>query len=91
MDLIDIMDLIDRYVEKMREKEREKKDKRQKKREKREKRREKERRTCPGSIIINLHSAINSQKDKLNILAELLKISKSCCLYHHDLYRAPSL
>ena len=41
----------------------------------REKWREKERKTYPGSIIINLHSIL--KKEKLNILAEMLEISKS--------------
>ena len=40
-----------------------------------EKRREKKRQICSGSIIINLHSIL--KKKKLNILAEMLKISKS--------------
>ena len=51
--------------------ERKKREKRTKKERKRER---KERKRCPDSIIIN-------QKDKLTILAEMLKFSKSCCIY----------
>ena len=40
-----------------------------------EKKERKERKRCPGSIFINIY-AFNPQKKKLNILAEMLKISK---------------
>ena len=60
------------------EKEREKREKREKKRgkerEKKRENREKEREKCPGSTFINLHSIF-----KINILAEMLEISKSGC------------
>ena len=43
---------------------------------KREKRREKERKDVQGQLY---QSAFNSQKEKLNILAEMLENSKSGC------------
>ena len=56
---------------------------REKKGEKREKRREKEREKM--SRVNYYQSAFNSQNEKLNILAEMLEISKSgCCVA--DLY-----
>ena len=58
------------------ERKREKKKKNQKKeREKREKEREN------MSRVTYYQSAFSLQKDKLNILAEMLKISKSGCIY----------
>ena len=59
----------------MREKEREKE-------RKREKRRENERKREKKMSRVNFYqSALDSQKEKLNILAEMLEISKSglCC------------
>ena len=36
-----------------------------------------------GVLGVNYYqSAFNSQKEKLCTLAEMLKISKSCCIYH---------
>ena len=55
----------------MREKREKKKEKREKKREKREKREKK------MSRVNYYQFAFNSQKEKLNILAEMLEISKS--------------
>ena len=49
------------------------------KKKKKEKEREKREKGCPGSFIYQ--SAFNSQKEKLNILAEMLEISKSSCIY----------
>ena len=66
----------ERKIEKKRYKERN----REKKRQKRKKKREffsKERQLCPGTILFNLHSIL--KKKKLNILAEMLEISKSAC------------
>ena len=51
------------------------------KRKPREKKREKERKGEKKMPRVNYYqSAFNSQKEKLNILAEMLKISKSGCL-----------
>ena len=61
-------------------KEREKERKREKIEKKREKKRGKGRKRekrCPGSIIFNLHQI--HRKTTLNILAEMLEISKSGC------------
>ena len=57
-----------REEERKREKRREKERKREKKREKREKK---------MSRVNYYQSAFNSQREKLNILTEMLKISKS--------------
>ena len=47
---------------------------REKKREKREKRREKRKKEKKMARVNYFQSAFNSQKEKLNILAEMLKI-----------------
>ena len=46
---------------------------------KREKERKREKRRKKMSRVNYYQSAFNSQKEKLNILAEMLKISKSGC------------
>ena len=67
----------------MREKERRREEKREKDRKRennrnREKKREEERKREKRMSRVNYYqSAFNSQKEKLNILAEMLKISKS--------------
>ena len=73
---------MERDREKKREKDREKREK-ERKGEKREKKREKEREKMSR---VNYHqSAFNSQKEKLCILAEMLEISKSCCISNSTL------
>ena len=68
-----------RENERKREKKRDKRQKqREREREKREKEREKERKGEKIMSRVNYYqSSFNSQKEKLNILAEMLKISKS--------------
>ena len=68
-----------RGKERKREKTREKREKTRKKRnKKREKGERKERKGEKNMFRVNFYqSAFNSQKEKLNILAEMLKISKS--------------
>ena len=61
-----------REKERKREKKREKREKKREKERKREKKREKEREKM--SRVNYYQSAFNSQKEKLNILAEMLKI-----------------
>ena len=73
MDLIVIMD-----QERKREKTRENKRKKREKERQREKKREK------MSRVNYYKSVFNSQKEKLNIMAEMLKISKSYCIYIVD-------
>ena len=89
------MDLIDRYRkgEKRTDKLSEKREKREKERERekkeREKREKRERKERKGekkrekmSRVNYYQSAFNSQKEKLNILAEMFEISKSGCGSH---------
>ena len=76
----------ERKREKKREKERERE--RERNREKERNRERKERKRCSGSIIINLHSIL--KKEKLNILVEMLKISKSGCCCGSIYYNRPS-
>ena len=75
--------------EKKRDKEREKRKKREKERQG-EKRREKERKGEKNMFRVNYQSAFNSKK-KLNILAEMLEISKSGCGSLYIYNRPPSL
>ena len=65
---------------------REKREKWREKERKRERSREKVRKRGPGSN----QSAFNSQKEKLNILAEMLKISKNGgpCIIDHRHYKS---
>ena len=71
-----------REKEGKREKKREKREKRREKERKREKKRERERKGEKKVSRVNYYqSAFNSQKEKLNILAEMLKISKTGCLW----------
>ena len=76
--------------EKKEKKKREKKRENERKTERREKKREKERKGEKKVSRVNYYpSASNSQKEKLNILAEMLKISKTGCGRKYD--RPPSL